>query len=509
MTDWLLYVLASSTLFALAARAAEEVAALYGGPARWAWVVALCGSCALPLMAAVSGAPHAGGGSGTGATELAGATPLPVTGAAGGRGGAFGGEAPALALAPEVERRLVRGWLGFSALALLVFAAGSVRLGRARRRWRASRVCGVRVLVSRRSGPAVLGVLRPTIVVPDWLVTSAAGVRRMVVLHEGEHVRAQDSRLLALGCMVVAAAPWNPALWWMLVRLRAAIELDCDRRVLHRVADPGVYGAMLLGAARRASRLPFAVALKQPRSLMERRILAMTRIRPRFRSGRAVALAGAAAICAIGAYTLEAPAPLAALDMGLPVVTAVPQEAAQEVTVALPAAAARELRDAGSLLLPGLGLRVRLGPGVRVIEGTPAEGAEPLMIVDDLIVGSGYFAPGDVLALDPQSRIASVDVIKGGSDVALVGRAIVRVHTRASPVERPVRAELPRAEREVVIRAEPTAPQAAPILVVDGVVLGRGADASGLDPAQIDRIEVIRGAEAVRRYGERAAAPAA
>jgi TonB-dependent SusC/RagA subfamily outer membrane receptor len=37
------------------------------------------------------------------------------------------------------------------------------------------------------------------------------------------------------------------------------------------------------------------------------------------------------------------------------------------------------------------------------------------------------------------------------------------------------------------------------------VVLGRGADASGLDPAQIERVEVIKGAEAVRRYGERAA----
>jgi hypothetical protein len=30
----------------------------------------------------------------------------------------------------------------------------------------------------------------------------------------------------------VAALPWNVALWWQLMRLRAAIELDCDKRVV-------------------------------------------------------------------------------------------------------------------------------------------------------------------------------------------------------------------------------------------------------------------------------------
>ena len=506
MTDWLFYVLASSTLLALAARAAEEVAGLYARPVRWVWVFALFGSCALPVLAAASGAPlERTGATADGGTGVAGTAPFPVTVAVGEGGLAVGVEGRGLALAPEVERLLVRGWLACSAVVLLVFAAGSVRLGRSRRRWRDSRLCGVRVLVSRRSGPAVLGVLKPAIVVPDWLLTSAARVRRMVVLHEGEHVRAHDSRLLALACVAVAAAPWNPVLWWMLVRLRAAIEVDCDRRVLCRGADPGAYGGMLLGAARRASRLSFAVALKQPPSLIERRILAMTRIRPRFRSGRAVALASAAAVCTIGAYALKAPAPLAALDTMSPMVTGAPQEATQEVTVMLPAAAARELRDAGSLLLPGLGLRVRAGPGVRVVEGTPAAGAEPLMIVDDLIVGSGYFAPGDVLVLDPQSRIASVDVIKGGSDVALVGRAIVRIHTRPSPAERPTQAERPRAERAVVVRPEPSGAKAAPIYVVDGVVQARGVEADVIDASQIERVEVIKGAEAVRRYGERAA----
>lgn len=50
--------------------------------------------------------------------------------------------------------------------------------------------------------------------------------------------------------------PWNPALWWIVRRLRLAIETDCDRRVLHAGTDVHAYGVLLLNAAARYARAP-------------------------------------------------------------------------------------------------------------------------------------------------------------------------------------------------------------------------------------------------------------
>ena len=47
-----------------------------------------------------------------------------------------------------------------------------------------------------------------------------------------EHVRTKDPLTLALGLAAVVVAPWNPLAWWQHRRLRDAVEVDCDRRVL-------------------------------------------------------------------------------------------------------------------------------------------------------------------------------------------------------------------------------------------------------------------------------------
>ena len=102
--------------------------------------------------------------------------------------------------------------------------------------------------------------------------------------HEGEHCDAGDSRVAGLSLLLLTLFPWNFPLWWQVHRLRAAIEIDCDRRVVHRSGDVKRYAALLveIGARRTASRWG-ALAFARPIPLIERRILAMTDTRdPRY-----------------------------------------------------------------------------------------------------------------------------------------------------------------------------------------------------------------------------------
>jgi TonB family protein len=129
-----------------------------------------------------------------------------------------------------------------------------------------------------------------------------------VVAHEREHVRAGDPRLLAAALAAAVLTPWNPAAWWQLRRLRLAIEVDCDARVLRRRGDVRAYGSALLEVGRRASRSGFATAaFAEPVSSLERRIRIMTAPAARRPLLRAAACGAVAA--ALAAAACEAPEP--------------------------------------------------------------------------------------------------------------------------------------------------------------------------------------------------------
>jgi TonB family protein len=97
----------------------------------------------------------------------------------------------------------------------------------------------------------------------------------------------------------IALMPWNPALWWQLRRLRAALEIDCDARVLAAHRDVTRYGLLLLAVAQRRATplrgLAGAPALAESTSDLSRRITAMRTPLPRRRLLRtAIGLASAA-----------------------------------------------------------------------------------------------------------------------------------------------------------------------------------------------------------------------
>ncbi len=117
---------------------------------------------------------------------------------------------------------------------------------------------------------------------PGWALELPERELRMVLLHEEEHLRAEDTRLLgaALGLLVLTA--WNPVSWWQLRRLRLSVEIDCDLRVLRRTHDRAAYGASLITVAARASGPSLGLAAFTERSVsLRKRILAMTVIHSR------------------------------------------------------------------------------------------------------------------------------------------------------------------------------------------------------------------------------------
>ena len=143
------------------------------------------------------------------------------------------------------------------------------------------------------------------------------GWRRLVVAHEREHVRAGDPALLALGLFGLALFPWNAALWWQVRRLRLAVEMDCDERVLRAHPDVAEYGELLIEVGRRASLAGALVAaLSEPRSFLERRIRRMVSGRGRRRAAQVL---GLATVCAgVIVLACETPIPERVADVEKP-----------------------------------------------------------------------------------------------------------------------------------------------------------------------------------------------
>ena len=284
--QWMVYAIAIGAAITLAALAAEQAARLARRQGRWIWALAMALTVAVPLIMPGTAERHAAPQARSAApasalapapTSAVIASAISLTGRAWLPANAMGADGTGTAI-----NQLARlAWPLSSALVLAALFGASLALRRRQRQWQRGSVAGMSVLISADAGPAVVGVLHPQIVVPDWLLSAPASSQAMVMAHEQAHIDAGDQRLLAAMALVLAAMPWNIPLWFMLHRLRLAVEVDCDARVLakgHRVAD---YGAVLIHIASHAAcaaRLPpLAPAMAEASGFLEKRVRLMTR----------------------------------------------------------------------------------------------------------------------------------------------------------------------------------------------------------------------------------------
>ncbi|MGI8507874.1 MAG: M56 family metallopeptidase [Gemmatimonadaceae bacterium] len=201
-------------------------------------------------------------------------------------------------------------WICASAALIAWLLIGALHWRRARRNWRSAVVDGVQVEISPATGPAVLGVISHRIVMPAWAMSMPYEQRKLMLAHECEHVSARDPERLALAVVALVLMPWNAVLWWCAARLRRAIELDCDARVLRRHPGAKEYGNLLLDVASRGQGfgpigIPSMALLRLP-SELELRLRAMARRRSAARRA-IVAGAGMAIIAVAAAFTAPVP----------------------------------------------------------------------------------------------------------------------------------------------------------------------------------------------------------
>jgi bla regulator protein BlaR1 len=159
-------------------------------------------------------------------------------------------------------------WIALNALwaGVLVFLSRRQRDG-------SLTIDGIQVVLTKSMGPATIELFRARVLIPRWVLAMPGAQRQYVLRHEEEHRRSHDARLLLVASFAAVLMPWNPAMWWQLRRLRLAVEMDCDNRVVNALGNPDAYGELLLKVAEASNRgLRLQPAFLGGVGMLERRI---------------------------------------------------------------------------------------------------------------------------------------------------------------------------------------------------------------------------------------------
>jgi murein DD-endopeptidase MepM/ murein hydrolase activator NlpD len=80
--------------------------------------------------------------------------------------------------------------------------------------------------------PLLIGVRRPSLLLPAHLDTLGTAQQQMIIAHELHHWRVRDPFFLAIAAALQIVFWFNPTLRWMAKQMEWALELSCDQHVL-------------------------------------------------------------------------------------------------------------------------------------------------------------------------------------------------------------------------------------------------------------------------------------
>lgn len=308
---WMLWSVGAGLLLLVAGLAAER---LFEGRCRWVWVAAGVGTVVLTAVRLVT----SGGMEAENPADglVISGVAAPVTNDAGAweameaaTGTLANPSSPAFppvaipqdSVLHSLDGTLLLAWLALSAGLALWALIGTLRLRGRRRSWVPGTLLGQPVLWSRNTGPAIVGLWRPRVVLPSWVDEVEPSQQKLILAHEEEHRRAGDGIVRFAMAALTIAFPWNPSLWLHYRRLCLAIELDCDDRVVRRLPDRRWhYGDLLVRVGARSGLRPgFApTAFAERRSFLKRRIGKLLSEGPEVSMARAAFLGFAAILVA-------------------------------------------------------------------------------------------------------------------------------------------------------------------------------------------------------------------
>jgi bla regulator protein BlaR1 len=309
MLAWMSYVIVVSLLLSLAALALEHSARVRQKPTRWLWGTSMIASPLVPLVVSSVSVqiPRLAGVVDPAIPQRV-VTLREITVSGLSPSGWVTATVGQFSASPDLDRLLQVGWSAASTILLLAILTSGVQLSWHRRRWERGNMAGVPVHISEDAGPAIVGLLDSHIVVPRWLLQCPPDVQELVIAHEQSHLEAHDARLVTIALGLLVCMPWNLPLWWQLRRLRFAIEIDCDARVLRRGYDVSRYGETLIAVGERQSAtIALVAAMSEPRSLLELRIRNMLRKKTKYAHATAAALACLGIAFAVGAAEISPP----------------------------------------------------------------------------------------------------------------------------------------------------------------------------------------------------------
>lgn len=365
---------------------------------------------------------------------------------------------------------------------------------------------GTPVLVSAETGPVVAGLLAPRIVVPRWLLDRPSAEQSLVVAHELSHISARDPWLLILGTVGVALLPWNPFSWWFMSRLRLAIEMDCDHRVLRRAdTSARTYGRLLIECSAAAPRVSLATpAFSHRTTHLERRLRTMTTQQPARTFPRRLGIMALGSVALLAACESQIPTAAEVATMNVAALE-------QRVGVLLPASSdvstryfidgVASTREAATALTPDqiatievrrVLKKVALTTGASADQPTEQSNVEMYLTTK---AASGSATNGESRKTGDATSINFTMVPSTGE------------RTERTEVKRMLVVEgapSPGSAVAEVLSGAPSGTDDISFIIIDGVRADKAA-MQRVSPADIVTIEIVKGPAAVARYGESAA----
>lgn len=165
------------------------------------------------------------------------------------------------------------------------------------------------ILTERVPSPALFGLVRPRLLMPEGLLEHLSEEElRHVFLHELAHLRRLDLFWAWLSALVQVVHWFNPLVWWAFRQMRSDRELACDALALGALpaGQAPEYGhtlLRLLELLRPPAVLPSLAGLSEDRSHLSRRIHMIARFNPKTSlrwSLASIGLIGAAALLSFG-----------------------------------------------------------------------------------------------------------------------------------------------------------------------------------------------------------------
>jgi beta-lactamase regulating signal transducer with metallopeptidase domain len=162
------------------------------------------------------------------------------------------------------------------------------------------------------ASPAVVGLFRPTLILPVSVNAWTSAETTSVLLHELSHVARRDCAMNFVSDLAAAAYWCNPMVYIAAQRLRAEAERACDDEVLYAGGEPKAYALLLLEfarATRMTATLPRSASAMSRPSELESRMMAVLDARvPRAPLRRSV-------VCALAAVSTVLALPIAATTL--------------------------------------------------------------------------------------------------------------------------------------------------------------------------------------------------